>query len=248
LGFKVFVVEMSDDPAGRGKRGNTNKRKRDEASSDDPDEESASSLDKKRIAPATKRFKTGEFKLLSRDELLELSSQEFEDYAILLAQHHALTPAEERELKKQRRLIKNRESAQLSRKRKKNYIEELEGKLQGLEGENVNLRHELASLSVKNSQLRGEVTYLNDMIEKSSLAGAFEDLGETPNGAEQSNTVALHDAGNSTPTSALDAVETLARAHSLRNHSVTTSSVSPLPHNTRRRYNDGDVEMTDARK
>jgi len=42
-------------------------------------------------------------------------SSEFEVYVEQLAQHHAVTPAEDRELKKQRRLIKNRESAQLSR-------------------------------------------------------------------------------------------------------------------------------------
>jgi len=83
--------------------------------------------------------------------------------------------------------------------------------LKGLEGENVNLKHELASLAVKNSQLRGEVTYLNDMIEKSSLAGAFQDLGAEPQAPDQSST-APPEPGNSTPTSAVDAVETLAVA------------------------------------
>jgi hypothetical protein len=37
----------------------------------------------------------------------------------------SLSPDEERQQKRQRRLIKNRESAQLSRLRKKIYIEEL---------------------------------------------------------------------------------------------------------------------------
>jgi len=238
---------MSDELGGRAKRASAKKRKRDEFySSDDgeSDDSASSSSSKKKSNPVAKRFKSGEFKLLSREELLELSSAEFDEYAIQLAQHHTLTPAEERELKKQKRLIKNRESAQLSRKRKKNYIEELEGKLKGLEGENVNLKHELASLAVKNSQLRGEVTYLNDMIEKSSLAGAFENLGEAP-APEQSST-ALHDGGNSTPTSAIDAVETLAQAHALRTQS-TTSSVSPLPHNSRNQFDD-DIDMPDVAK
>lgn len=221
----------------RAKRANKKRKRDDFYSSDVDDDESASSSStKKKIGPLQKRLKSGDFKLLTRDELLELTSAEFEEYAAQLAQHHTLTPAEERELKKQRRLIKNRESAQLSRKRKKNYIEELEGKLSTLEGENSSLKHELASLAVKNSQLRGEVTYLNDMIEKSSLAGAFQDLGADPPHLPEQSSTALHDPGNSTPTSALDAVETLAQAHALRNQSMTTSSVSPLPHNTRPHY------------
>jgi len=222
--------------AGRAKRTNAKKRKRDEFySSDDEDDDSLSSdAGVKKGPPPTKRFKSGEFKLLSREELLELSSMEFEEYATQLAQHHPLTPAEERELKKQRRLIKNRESAQLSRKRKKNYIEELEGKLQGLEGENVNLKHDLASLAVKNSQLRGEVTYLNDMIEKSSLAGAFSDLGVDPAATDSAGSTGVHE-GRSTPTSALDAVETLAHGHGHAHNPSMTSSVSPLPHNSKNR-------------
>jgi len=232
---------MADEGAGRVKRGNTKKRKRDDFDSSDEDEDSLSISDTKKSAPAAKRFRSGEFKLMSREELLELSSAEFEEYAVQLAQHHALTPAEERELKKQRRLIKNRESAQLSRKRKKNYIEELEGKLKGLEGENVNLKHDLASLAVKNTQLRGEVTYLNDMIEKSSLAGAFQDLGTEGQGPEPSST-ALLDAGNSTPISAMDPVESVLHVRTATMRTTTsTSSVSPLPHNGRSRYHlDGD--------
>jgi len=53
---------------------------------------------------------------------------------------------EERQLKRQRRLVKNRESAQLSRMRKKVYMEDLESKLNALTTENSALKGEVAQL------------------------------------------------------------------------------------------------------
>jgi len=65
---------------------------------------------------------------ITREQLLNLSSQELDDYVVDIQKNRNLTPEEEKQLKKQRRLIKNRESAQLSRLRKKMYVEELEKK------------------------------------------------------------------------------------------------------------------------
>jgi len=63
------------DEGGRAKRAPSKKRKRDDFySSDDEDDSASSANNTKRAAPVAKRFKSGDFKLLSRDELLELSS------------------------------------------------------------------------------------------------------------------------------------------------------------------------------
>jgi len=219
------------------------KRKRDNESDDDDSDESVSaSAGAKRVrVGAIPADVPGEFRLLSRDELLELSSAAFENYVERLGQDHEILPAEEREIKKQRRLIKNRESAQLSRKRKKSYIEELESKLNVLENENGTLKNDLASLAVKNSQLRGEVTYLNDMVEKSSLAVAFQDLGvdsKRADGAHSRASLFLHverpttleAIGHSTPPSAVDAVEALAQASAYNKLAglVATSTASSV--------------------
>jgi len=56
---------------------------------------------------------------LSRDELLSFTSKQFEDYVQKLEHGKSLSGEEKKELKRQRRLIKNRESAQASRQRKK---------------------------------------------------------------------------------------------------------------------------------
>jgi hypothetical protein len=63
------------------------------------------------------------------------------------------TSEEERQLKRQRRLVKNRESAQLSRMRKKIYIDDLEGKVSTLMTENAALKEEVLSLQHAIKQL-----------------------------------------------------------------------------------------------
>lgn len=105
---------------------------------------------------------------LTREQLLQLSSKGLDDYARKLAQARPLTAAEEKQLKKQRRLIKNRESAQLSRQRKKKYIEGLEMKVNELSTENEKLRSLVETLSRDNTNLRTEVTHLNQVIATNS--------------------------------------------------------------------------------
>jgi len=80
-------------------------------------------------APTTKKRKTREddvsFVELPRDQLLTMSSVQLEDNIRSLTAVRSLTSAEQREIKRQRRLIKNREYAQTSRVKKKQFVEEL---------------------------------------------------------------------------------------------------------------------------
>jgi len=64
---------------------------------------------------------------LGREQLLTISSQDLEAFAQTISSTRKLSSAEQRELRIQRRLVKNREYAQDSRKKKKTYVEELEG-------------------------------------------------------------------------------------------------------------------------
>lgn len=65
-----------------------------------------------------------------------------------------LTPEEVRMLKKKKRLIKNRESAQLSRQRKRIRLETLQTEVLALEGENRALHAKVAQLMEDNAALR----------------------------------------------------------------------------------------------
>ena len=66
---------------------------------------------------------------LSAENLSTLTSLKLEEIAQQLADTRPLTSEEEKHLKRQRRLIKNRESAQLSRQKRKQYVEELESRV-----------------------------------------------------------------------------------------------------------------------
>lgn len=95
--------------------------------------------------------------VLPRDTLLKLSSSEMEAYLQTLKSSRELTHAEEKQLKKQLRLIKNREYAQESRKKKKSAHQELEGELNSLRTQNSELR-------THNSALQSEVVLLNSKL------------------------------------------------------------------------------------
>jgi len=106
---------------------------------------------------------------LSRDDLLKLSSKSLETYAQNLAATRPLTEEEERQLKRQRRLIKNRESAQLSRQRKRMFIEELESQVSGLQADNRDLVKQVASLTSENQALKDELMNLQALIKQQGM-------------------------------------------------------------------------------
>merc|ERR1712137_260083 len=100
--------------------------------------------------------------LMDKEKLLTISSQKLDEYIQHLSR--PLTMDEEKQLKKQRRLIKNRESAQLSRQKKKQYVEDLEIKVNRLTAEANNLRAQVNNLSTTNQQLEEQVNYLQTFI------------------------------------------------------------------------------------
>lgn len=107
---------------------------------------------------------------LSRQELVNISSEEFEAHIKKITQIRTLTAAEKAEVKRQRRLIKNRESAQASRFRKKQHITELESKVDTLVSSNATLKERYASLSTENRLLKSEVEFLTTLVNRIKVA------------------------------------------------------------------------------
>jgi len=96
------------------------------------------------------------FVTLSRDELLEMSSQELEDRVKLLQQQRPLSTAEKEEIQRQRKLIKNREYAQTSRLKKRETLTTLKGRLEEVSAQNVILQTQVNHLSQRNRELELE--------------------------------------------------------------------------------------------
>eukprot|EP01090_Pellita_catalonica_P022079 TRINITY_DN844_c0_g1_i5.p1 TRINITY_DN844_c0_g1~~TRINITY_DN844_c0_g1_i5.p1 ORF type:complete len:494 (-),score=82.12 TRINITY_DN844_c0_g1_i5:185-1666(-) len=76
-----------------------------------------------------------------------------------------LSEEEQQALKRQERLIKNRESAQKSRQRRKQYITDLETKVSALSTELESVKKERNRYRSHVAELQNTVDYLNDVIE-----------------------------------------------------------------------------------
>eukprot|EP01133_Synstelium_polycarpum_P002643 gene2643-3048_t len=117
---------------------------------------------------------TSGFTVLSKDQVLKLSSKEIEEYVGRLKLNHVLTPAEEKELKKQRRLIKNREYASQSRSRRKVYVENIEQKLQKNNQETTSIKQQLTNMKEENKILKKQLFTLTQTLKSNpSIAEAF---------------------------------------------------------------------------
>jgi regulator of replication initiation timing len=111
---------------------------------------------------------------LTREQLLTISSAAFDDFVNRVTSARSLTNAEEKEVKRQRRLIKNRESAQASRHRKKEYVDELEAEIAQLKNQNTQLTNQVGHLFDENKSLREELQQLHTLVKKTGLSGPWD--------------------------------------------------------------------------
>jgi len=75
-----------------------------------------------------------------------------------------LSPEDERNMKRQRRLVKNREAAQLFRQRQKAYIQDLEKKVADLSSTNNDFRARVELLNSENKLIKEQLLYLRNFI------------------------------------------------------------------------------------
>ncbi|XP_042296515.1 cyclic AMP-responsive element-binding protein 3-like protein 4 [Sceloporus undulatus] len=91
---------------------------------------------------------------------------------VLLRSDLPLTKAEERILKKVRRKIRNKQSAQDSRRRKKEYIDGLENRVAACSTQNQELRKKIQDLEMHNMSLLDQLQKLQGLFKKTSTKAA----------------------------------------------------------------------------
>ncbi|XP_063106561.1 cyclic AMP-responsive element-binding protein 3-like protein 4 isoform X3 [Cavia porcellus] len=106
--------------------------------------------------------------LLLTDEEKRLLGQE----GVSLPSHLPLTKAEEKVLKKVRRKIRNKQSAQDSRRRKKEYIDGLESRVAACSAQNQELQKKVQELERHNVSLVAQLRQLQMLIAQTSNKAA----------------------------------------------------------------------------
>lgn len=105
------------------------------------------------------------------DEVLQLTEEEkrlMRKEGIMIPTTMPLTKAEERELKKIRRKIRNKQSAQDSRKRKKEYVDGLESRVKLCTAQNAQLQKKVELLEKQNGSLVLQLKRLQTLVANSS--------------------------------------------------------------------------------
>ncbi|XP_075536668.1 uncharacterized protein LOC142571876 isoform X2 [Dermacentor variabilis] len=105
------------------------------------------------------------------EEVLHLTEEEkrlMHKEGIVLPTTMPLTKAEERELKKIRRKIRNKQSAQDSRKRKKEYVDGLESRVKLCTAQNAQLQKKVELLEKQNGSLLLQLKRLQALVANSS--------------------------------------------------------------------------------
>ncbi len=141
-------------------QGSSSKRAQRRASSDSEDS-SKNSPKRRKQSSQRDPVPGGEAVTLPREQILVITTAEYDEYATHARLTRALSPAEEKELQRQRRLVKNRVYAQESRNKKKQIVVDVESKLELLQRENEQLKTELNRVNLENAALRNQVELLN---------------------------------------------------------------------------------------
>uniref|UniRef100_A0A2R5LMP0 Putative creb/atf family transcription factor n=1 Tax=Ornithodoros turicata TaxID=34597 RepID=A0A2R5LMP0_9ACAR len=105
------------------------------------------------------------------EEVLQLTDEEkrlMRKEGISIPTTMPLTKAEERELKKIRRKIRNKQSAQDSRKRKKEYVDGLENRVKLCTAQNIQLQKKVELLEKQNGSLVLQLKRLQTLVANSS--------------------------------------------------------------------------------
>ncbi|XP_068109530.1 cyclic AMP-responsive element-binding protein 3 [Hyperolius riggenbachi] len=100
-------------------------------------------------------------------ETLQLTEEEtrlLNKEGVTLPQHMPLTKAEERVLKRVRRKIRNKRSAQESRKKKKEYVDGLESRVTTCTAHNQELQRKVQQLQKQNMSLLQQLRYLQSLL------------------------------------------------------------------------------------
>lgn len=111
---------------------------------------------------------------LPREELVHMSRAEIKEYAQMKAKERPLTQAEQQELQRQMRAVRNRESAQLSRKRKREQIDSLTEQVNALTNDNDKLR--FANDSYYSNCCRNENALLLEQLEQLRSSNSSESV------------------------------------------------------------------------
>jgi len=117
---------------------------------------------------------------LSREDLLKYTSQEYDDHIKRISQKRPLTEKEHKETKKQRRLIKNREYAQISRNKKKSEYTQLSVQIDQLNQQNSELKERVNQLESENKLLKEENRKLLDQMQYSSFSNLYPSSLNSP--------------------------------------------------------------------
>lgn len=83
--------------------------------------------------------------------------------------HYPLTREEERNLKKIRRKIRNKLSAQDSRKRKREYLDNMEDRVKACSDENQELKEKIKALESQNKTLAAQLRRLHQIVVNGGL-------------------------------------------------------------------------------
>jgi len=134
-----------------------------------------------KILRPKKRRRKGEVKVIkepddiegdlmkNKDSLIFMDSISFDKFIQKLSKKKSFTSEEKELVKDLRRKIKNRESARKSRMNKKSKVEDLEKKVKKLHDSTTYLSEYVAVLKNENKQLKEEIVYLMNLIQKNPI-------------------------------------------------------------------------------